>query len=275
MSRSGSNSGVGETSEVLGAPTRLMNACRLNLCVGALFFGVCAWSCGGEAGDTGDVQTGSSGQTGTSSGSTGDTTPTSGANETGSSSSGGAETGQIDIPPAVCDDPVIIPQPSGAPSGFVRCASGLIHRVEAVECEFVDPGPCAYADEDSPCAEASDCGENEACIEVSSGPGVFCECRPQCATDADCSGGSICGCPGVTGVARCVSSSCETSDECGDGLCGLGTQDDGCNLNYTAGCTTSDDACRTADDCPAGGVDGEPACIPRDGTWQCDAQLCR
>ncbi len=257
-----------------------MSAHGLKLCAGVLSLAVCVWSCGGEDDDTansggGEAQSGSSSQTGSSSGSTGDTSSTRGTSETGDSSSGGGETGPTDIPPAVCDDPVVIPQPSGAPSGFVRCASGLIHRVAAVECEFVDPGPCGSADEDSPCAVASDCGEGEACMEISSGPGVFCVCQAQCTTDADCTEGFICGCPGVTGVARCVPSNCETSDECGEAFCGLGTQDDGCNLSYRAGCTTEDDACRISDDCPAGGIDGDAACIPMDGTWQCDAELCR
>jgi len=173
-----------------------------------------------------------------------------------------------------CPDPVPILQSGGdAPSGFVQCADGLVHRQTVETClEPHVPGDC---DEDfggADCATDSDCSDSPhgACVKRTNG----CFCEYGCATDADC-GPQMCVCAGSR--ARCVPGSCSASSDCGDGLCALESGRDVCGapvmqlacLNEGASCRTEADCAEEEDSvsCP----EGDPAQVCRitAGGWSC------
>jgi hypothetical protein len=177
---------------------------------------------------------------------------------------GGAEpggTGGADgsvVPPGnryPCEDPQALV------GGFVRCASGLLHRAEAGNCPtsvpraepVIDnaggaPGECYDAD----CAHLGPhgfCSEYPYCEDSISSSGVG--CYAGCMTDADCEAGQLCLCGSLferrgpeIPVGLCVEATCRTDADCRDGfLC----------TSYVAygevlfACQTPDDEC---DDCP-------------------------
>lgn len=224
--------------------------------------------CGGSSGDS--EATGASGETdptaantesGADSGGTID--GDGGGGTDGDSGTDGGSGGGLGL--AVCETPVELAQPSGAASGFVRCANDRIQRVAAVECEPVELEACDIGEKDPECSTAADCGENQVCGVVSGGAGAFCQCQNSCAVDADCSDGFICGCSPLGAFPSCIPSSCTDTTSCGDdSLCGIGVENGGCDVRYRGACTTEADACHTNDQCD------DSDCVPSAGTWSCD-----
>jgi hypothetical protein len=164
-------------------------------------------------------------------------------------------------PSNACDDPQPILQTgTDQPSGFVRCASGRIHRVEAVTC--VQPTPTAT------CEECLDCdAPMSACVTSDIGG---CFCAQGCASDADCAEDQICRCAGddLGLYATCVSASCTTTAACDGELCAASTA--ACAVGISSvSCTTPQDKCVSSDDCPEffacvdWSLDEPPA-------WQCE-----
>ena len=145
------------------------------------------------------------------------------------SGSGGSD-GASD-PLAPCEDPETILQAGvEQPSGFVRCADSRVVREAAVTCTSpLPPGNCTVDSEIGNCRTDADCGPGGACLEMSAGPGPYCQCVGACATDADCGDGRVCACAGVTGTSACVVADCTTNADCGDGLCRFVTHSSSCD----------------------------------------------
>lgn len=230
-----------------------------------------ALGCGSDAEETaGGSGSGGNAETENGASTEGSSGQSSTGSETGAETQADPTTGGGGVGPAVCDNPVELTQPSGAPSGFVRCESGLIERVAALECEPVDVGACDQGEEEPACSTAADCGDNGVCESVGSGPGVFCQCRSTCQVDADCGEGAICGCSPLKAYPQCMPSTCASTADCGDTLCGFGRGDNGCETRYAGACTSDEDACRLVSDCP-----NEEACLPSNGDWRCAYDSCK
>ncbi|PRQ08484.1 hypothetical protein [Enhygromyxa salina] len=137
------------------------------------------------------------------------------------------------------------------PSGFVACEGGFIHRTEAVVC-VAPQGPDAPA-----CADPmGGCQTSADCLEQPHGSCTLdiwgsCGCHYGCASDADCDPGFACACAGVAGdVAQCIPAGCLTTDDCGDGLCGLSFNSGICDDSYSLACADPYDECHVHADCP-------------------------
>jgi hypothetical protein len=147
----------------------------------------------------------------------------------------------------------ILQQNTDIETGFVRCSDGFVHRTAPSVCESPStPGDCNIGGGD--CEVDADCTQKSygACVarhpwEAWKG----CQCTYRCATDADCSAGSVCACAGVVGGAsRCVSADCEAAADCGAGLCGLSVSLGSCGeVRARLACHGSDAACRVDADC--------------------------
>ena len=143
-------------------------------------------------------------------------------------------------------------------SGFVACASGLVHRAEARACESTVPEPRVDACEDEePSADGEQaCRSDADCSDGANGrcdltwPGGRCACSypAGCVDDSDCEAGSICHCSG-TG-SKCVPSSCTTDADCDGGYCAAYEAEPGCHRIQFA-CTQEEDDCTSNADCPA------------------------
>lgn len=163
-----------------------------------------------------------------------------------------------------CTDPVEIMQetPDGPrPTGFFRCAGGIVHREAKIDCVYMpDPAPgCAPDDAGNECTTPEECNASPNGYCVSLGMEGTCSCAYGCTTDADCGSGNVCFCNGYT--TECVPASCTTDADCG------GYQ---CAKNYGSGfsCQTPFDECRGDADCT-----GEecPSCAPDANAcaWTC------
>ncbi|HWA72299.1 MAG TPA: hypothetical protein VG937_08200 [Polyangiaceae bacterium] len=89
-----------------------------------------------------------------------------------------------------------------------------------------------------------------------------------CIEDADCGAGQICECG--FDIGRCLSASCATDDDCGDGLCArlddFGRCDDGSRAVSLYQCASGADACLFGKDCETfrcGIENGARACLER------------
>lgn len=173
-----------------------------------------------------------------------------------------------------CDLPVAIAQanaPDDAPTGFVRCNDGTIHRAAAVECASPVPTGIACSGEGGECDGDGDCtaAPHGACLYQS---GFFsgCACAYGCQTDADCGEGQICACggsaPGYPASTRCVAAACTSDDACPGTACGLGYEVNACGEDWATACRTPDDACSRRQDCAS----EDDNCLPgSDGAWAC------
>jgi hypothetical protein len=156
------------------------------------------------------------------------------------------------IDPTLCEDPEPIMQAgTEIPSGFVRCADGFVHRLEAVACEApASVGSCQFPTPDFGCTADADCvdGPFGACNDGVDG---YCWCNYGCETDADCQEGTICACAGVVGAgSRCVYANCPLSTACNEGLCGLETWTNVCGeIQGVLACTTEASTCRVDETC--------------------------
>jgi hypothetical protein len=168
-----------------------------------------------------------------------------------------------------CVDPQPIFQLGGeAPSGFVRCANAVVHRVEAVACAVEGQGDCMSGSE---CDSDLDCDDaaHGTCHQT---PLTGCFCNYGCGSDADCADGEICACAGVLGKnhSQCIPAGCIDSGGCGAGLCALaagGTSMCGALAAAEVACLDESSACLVHTDCQS---DDCGACWPKDGAWSCD-----
>ena len=170
----------------------------------------------------------------------------------GGEAAGGGETAGGGGP--ACANPAPVLQPTGEPSGFVRCDDGVVHRVERVAC--VQPTPTSDCDQagGAACERAEDCQDRPLGACVAPAFSAFgCTCEYGCASDDDCDGGEICACAGVVGDRpRCIRSRCATDAQCAGETCAVSARTGSCNEVYAAaGCLERDAECRTDEDCAA------------------------
>jgi hypothetical protein len=104
---------------------------------------------------------------------------------------------------------------------------------------------------------------------------TWCDCAYSCASDDECSQGSVCLPTSVTGQPDwpfCLGASgCKTNSDCGEcGECGFGALDDGeCGWIYALQCRTPLDECKADADCGFG------SCLPDEtGAWICQSESC-
>lgn len=196
----------------------------------------------------------------------------SGSSATTSGESGSSSAPTTGDPESSCVDPQPIFQRGGeVPSGFVRCANGLVHRVKAVACAVEGFGDCMSGGE---CHGDADCDDapHGTCHQVSF---VGCVCNYGCGSDADCASGQICACPGVLGNrhSQCIPAGCVDSGGCGAGLCALaagGSSQCGALAVAEVACMDATSPCLVHEDCrdlPDTQECG--SCWPQDGTWSC------
>lgn len=161
---------------------------------------------------------------------------------------GAPDAGKTSI--ACADAEPILQAGTSSESGFVRCDDGFVHRERAVQCLE----PQGVGDDD--CRDASGCQNDDDCTAEPFGRCERnypwgCSCSYGCRSDDDCQEGRVCACAGVAGErARCVASSCRTSDGCGEGLCGLSMSTGVCGESYASmACLTSAAPCRVDGEC--------------------------
>lgn len=172
-------------------------------------------------------------------------------------------------PAFACDSPQAILQlSSGGPSGFVRCADGLIHRVDSVAADepTFHMSPCVDPGDGAGCLADSDCtlDPHGMCLQrndttPSHDPAAYCFCDYGCETDDDCSlDGYVCAPVGVVEErGRCIPANCVSDDDCESKLCTLTLPmpEDVCygTPPHEGGellCKTPQDECRIDSDCP-------------------------
>ncbi|NVB41009.1 ferritin-like domain-containing protein [Pseudenhygromyxa sp. WMMC2535] len=201
--------------------------------------------------------------------------------ESSSTDSADTETDSTDtgVDPYTCEDPQPILQAgTELPSGFVTCADGFVHRVEAVECAAPQPADDETCDGvvDAICQTGDDCTAQgyAACKQDMWGQ---CTCQYGCASDDDCDAGEICACAGVfDDQPSCIPADCTADAECGQGLCGLSKYEGCCDNSYHLACAAPDEACHTNADCGAGScLEDVPEpivdyqCSESEGAWTC------
>jgi hypothetical protein len=223
--------------------------------------------CVGRVSGEDELGSGSESESGSDSDSSADTTSDENSSD---ESSGTSETGGD---PYTCEDPQPILQAgTEIPSGFVQCADGFIHRVEAVECVTPQAADNPRCTDGFGCESAADCVDDSfgSCVVTDAFAG--CGCHYGCATDADCDEGYVCACAGVAGDrSTCIPAGCATTDECGDGLCGLSDYEGCCGTNWSLACAGADAPCHVDADCTEAPCNPE---YPR-GEWamfQCTSQ---
>ena len=154
-----------------------------------------------------------------------------------------------------CAAAVIVPQsdPDATPSGFTRCANGMLRRVDAVQCVGPMPADACTNPDASACQVAADCVERGfgACVDAFDGIGS-CTCVYGCETDDDCPTGEVCVCggdaPGYPAVNACVPADCTTDIDCPGGACALG-QVDACLARYGLACISGAEECVSQEQC--------------------------
>lgn len=181
---------------------------------------------------------------------------------------GGGGTGGGGAAPA-CANPV--EEPPG--SGWIRCASGRIHRAVVATCASSLPRPGVTC-EDGTDAGAGACSTDSDCDAQPLGycaRGDFgspsCQCNYGCRTDAECGPGNVCRC--ADPVGHCFPANCASDTECGAGqLCADHDRSRGCDLLELT-CTKPADDCFADADCDGGmcavGDSGARECVP----WGC------
>lgn len=168
-----------------------------------------------------------------------------------------------------------------APSGFVQCDGGIIHRPQKLECLApVTASSCpADASDIGACKTDADCTEKPfgSCQldmifgGVNPAPTDTCSCVYGCQTDADCDPGSVCRCAGAgLGLyTECIPATCTDDSECGEFLCGFAP--DICAPGvFSSQCTTPADECAGDSDCLS------PPCTwdAVQGHWACANAAC-
>ena len=230
-----------------------MFVCRVLACGLAVLVGL---ACGPEpatdstAGST-EVVTGES---------SGEPAPTSGSGTSGDA--------------LACDNSTRIAQglePS-APSGFVRCDNGAVHRLQPVACEVPVTPPSCVDNSAGGCSVDADCmdapfGSCQQSSKLWDPHG--CECIYGCRTDADCGSEQICRCAGdeLGRYTECIAAGCASSADCDGGWCVLSP--DACEPGgYRVECLAPGAACFGTDNCDL------YSCITYGEEWFCEQQFC-
>lgn len=168
-----------------------------------------------------------------------------------------------------CRNPAPLLGPSGEDTGYVTCDGSTIHRTAQVDCPSALPraetcqSSYPYDSGVAPgCTQDSDCVESPHGYCAGVPGGIGCYCNYGCIRDADCASGQICLCG--TPAGRCVASTCETDQSCGQGLCLSYEPMPGCP-SISFACQTADDTCASDSDCTGSGgmcslVNGVHAC---------------
>ncbi|MDC0723409.1 ferritin-like domain-containing protein [Nannocystis bainbridge] len=169
-----------------------------------------------------------------------------------------------------------------APSGYVRCDDGLVHRAEKLECLVpAVPSNCPADASPGECFSNDDCTElpfgscREAVIlgglaaTETGGTGPSCACEYGCRTDTDCPEGQICRCAGdeLGSFARCIAADCTVDADCPGQLCAVTSRACSDGL-IRAACTTPQDECAGPADC------GGNLCVLKDSRWACNNVDC-
>lgn len=191
-----------------------------------------------------------------SSGETGSGVDGSGSASTGADTVGAGPWCGVEPPasggraPSVCDDPQPVVQLDAEgqqqPTGYERCGSGVVHRIEQVACIVEGiAGTCDFPDDPSgSCMADADCVDapNGRC----NGQGMdgSCGCDYPCSTDADCGPDQACYCAGA--YSHCVMAHCRTDADCGDHQCVYSPYHD------ALACQTAFDTCRADSECIEG-----------------------
>lgn len=181
------------------------------------------------------------------------------AGTAGSLSTGGVPTWATGGVPAwlPCSNPAPLPGPDGTPTGYVTCDGGSVHRSARMDCPSVVPRAAAcqpYVSYDAGigggCTHDSDCTAqaNGYCVPGIQFPG--CVCDYGCIRDSDCAQGQICECGNPAG--KCVSATCTSDQDCGQGLCLSYEAMPGCGMTAFA-CQKPGDTCVSNADCTAQG----------------------
>lgn len=199
----------------------------------------------------------------------GDTTKTTTTATTTATTAITTESETTGAPAPFCVDPQpIFMHGSQIPSGFVRCANGVVHRVEAVACAVEGVGTCQWSGE---CNSESDCIEapHGTCHDSAL---LGCVCKYGCGSDADCDQGEICACAGVISeISQCVPAECLDDDGCQSGLCALAVGPGACgSYEGKTACIDASSPCLLHDDCPD--PENNPSCggcWPDAGVWSC------
>lgn len=169
--------------------------------------------------------------------------------------------------------------PSGAATGFERCADGVVLRSEAVTGVTTRIAEARCTADEGTCSSDGDCTARTegACLDR----GIqfpWCTCVYACSADRDCDTGQICLPPGVweAGPAwgTCVPASCRTNADCPSEECSFTAWNDGCSDIVQLACRTPDDVCRTDQDCPDGTPDRSICAFDGTGTLACVGPNC-
>jgi hypothetical protein len=163
-------------------------------------------------------------------------------------------------------EPVLQPGDAG-PTGLAVCPDGSVHSYGIACCGGEDVLPCTA--DGGQCATDSDCTMGSLGVCRSWFPGDFCMCfYGHCTTDADCEPDQACICASQeihTSTAACRRSGCRTDQDCGGHLCGLNVDD--CDNPLGLECHTPNDECHGPEDC---GGDGWVCAYRNDpGHWVC------
>lgn len=181
-----------------------------------------------------------------------------------------------------------IPGPNGSPSGYESCADETVHKVGPANCDSaLTVTACQGTEQDQQCTSDAECtsGPNGQCgsRSIYYGGGepevTTCACVYTCATDGDCGTGQVCMCAGLSspfvgpGYSVCVPAGCATDSDCPTGECSLSEWTDGCQTGLQTACRTSDDECRTHNDC---GSNGSWCALesPTAQQWSCISDGC-
>jgi hypothetical protein len=144
--------------------------------------------------------------------------------------------------------------------GFERCAEGWLHRarVEVCESSVPRPDPVMPTPNAPPLPGYTGCASDADCAALSYGfcapfsaglpPRIFLTCQEGCVTDSDCAESQLCLCGSPVGT--CVTATCRSDAECGEGRCAASTVSGGCSFDSVRfDCQTPDDECASDADC--------------------------
>lgn len=164
----------------------------------------------------------------------------------------GGESAHVGIPPMPCENA----KERVAGSGFVECASGLVHRPAVGTCPAYQQSTATRPSSREP--DQDECTSDLACT---ARPYGYCEsnltyhpgllipnrCAYGCTNDTECAPGNVCVCTEERG--ECHASTCQTDADCGaNSLCAEYSQS--CDRTPGLACQTPSDRCQLNSDCP-------------------------
>jgi hypothetical protein len=166
--------------------------------------------------------------------------------------------------------------------GIVQCPDGKLNRVGGGSFDpAINASSCQGNEDDLFCSSDADCnaGAHGKCIHREESFDIvtsWCSCVYSCASDDECSLGSVClptSVPGQPDWPICVAADdgCQTNSDCGEcGECGIAAFDEGdCGYRYTLQCRTAADECTANEQCMGG------SCVPDEtGAWVCRFGSC-